>query len=294
MHNSNSTEKSFVSNSGLLPDIRYFAEYSGLTNNISTEFTVNSHKIFLPIEKQHNSAVIHPRSFASDLYIENSDFAVSDPFKNILSELVGYLKHINIPELIVKPIPDYIFPTYATLFESFKKEFILTSVIHSDYFQLSNRRFRQLKNAKKEGYKVTKCSGEDIDKTWNLISGFLNSRGLFALPINRIRFLLKTYPAIFSLFQVVDNSQTIIGACLVQDIGRCRRIPNYFALKEFPGAIDLLLNEVIESAFSQKISMVDLGISSDPKTEMEIQGIVQFKSEFSAERLKINRYILKF
>jgi hypothetical protein len=124
------------------------------------------------------------------------------------------------------------------------------------------------------------------------MENFLVSRQLPSLSFSRILELVTNFDQSFSLCRVTDNKSRLIGAALINKIGNCIRIPNYYGSRDDEGATDFLISNIIELAIASKIKFVDLGVSTHPQSGKEIEGIVNYKSEFSAKRFDVQDEVI--
>jgi hypothetical protein len=169
-----------------------------------------------------------------------------------------------------------------------------TSVVSLENYEFSSRRIRAIKKALSRGLVFETVMPENLKTTWEYLESFLISRNLPRLPASRVLGLLTDYPDYFQLVRVVNNAADIAAVALLSSVGNTVRLPNYCGDRIHDGALDLLLSQVMVLAKSQGFAFVDLGVSTDPKTDSEVPGIVQFKSEFGATRFEVFDKLIQF
>lgn len=263
------------------PPLTYFSDYIELPENFTTRFHSSSNENIIIIgELRGKELLSNPRSFVNSIY--SSD--LNNSIESYFSHIVSFYQEKNITSIRFHSSPEYIQKSPKLMSDSKMEYRCTTSVIKIDNYQPSNRRIRSIKKAKENGYKLEIAKPEDYFEVWSFLRDFLTSKKLPLLSFERVFKLVTKFPTLFTLVRVNDCDGELIAAALVNKIGDCIRLPNYCGSKMHYGATDFLISQVVEMAMEQKIQFVDLGTSTDPQTGLEIEGIVNFKSEFSAKR----------
>lgn len=275
---------------GLLPDSRYFIDYAFLGTDISLTESYNGCDFLIPTERVGSTAVIHPRTFAGDLYSESNATLEKGDVLEIFDRLQVTFKSLGLTDLQFKGLPTYISGIHDAWLEEYSSEEIQTSVVHVDDYHVSNRRKRNIQKGSLLEFRYPVVDESEIERGWEELLKFLRSRQLNGLDVERVKYLTSTFPHNFSIAMVLDQNLEVRALAFTNQIGSCLRLPNYFSTQNSPGAIDFLIDSLIQTAKGRGLSTVDLGISTDPNTGSEVEGIVQFKSEFSATRKVIKRY----
>lgn len=273
--------------SNLLPDFSYFDEYIKFGNTKTINFEIDSAQIMLPIEKQNNIIYSHPRIFATDFYSSSKNI------HNIpLIDLFERLRNSLTYPLVYKIMPSYIIGSSRYLREAEIYNRYTTSVIDLENYKMNKLRLRNLEHAKSR-FVFEQVGLSDISLVWPLMQDFLATRKLSHLTTSRVYFLVEKYPHLFTVSRVLDEEGFTIAVALHNRIGPCERVPNYFGSREHKGATEMLLDGIVLNAMQANLETVDLGISMDPNTNMEVKGIVDFKASMSAQRAIFYNYLLK-
>lgn len=276
--------------SRILPDARYFLDYIASESDVSVNLTYNGCDFFVPAEKSGTVGVIHPRVFAADFYSTAEVELTSIDYSRILIHVEEIFRKKGLTEIQFKALPMYISESQEKWFFEYLSYETKTSVIKLDEYAPSLRRRRNIQKGSKFSFNRRVMDTSIVSKGWGDMLQFLDSRNLKGLNIERILFLVSVFPEHFSIATVVDGNNEIAALALVNQIGNCLWIPNYFSKLNFSGAIDFLLDSLIKDSIKLGLSHVDLGISTDPNTNLELSGILQFKSEFSANQEVIRRF----
>jgi len=271
------------------PSLAYFSDYIESPNNFTTHFHFSSNDdVVIVGELQEKELVSNPRSFVNSIYSSN----LSNSMESYFSYIIDFYKRKNITTIRFHSSPGYIQKSPKLVIDSKMEYRCTTSVIKVDNYQPSSRRVRSIKKAKANGYEIEITKPEDYFEVWSFLRNFLASKKLPILTFDRVLQLVTKFPMLFSLIRVNDSDGELIAAALANRIGDCIRLPNYCGSKMHYGATDFLISKVVEMAVNQKIQYVDLGTSTDPKTGLEIEGIVNYKSEFSAIRYVLEDEVL--
>lgn len=245
----------------------------------------------LPAERRGQSAIVNPRIFAVDLYSSEGVQIEAIDFSAIIEKAEKHFADMNCQDVEIRWIPAYIHNSDTSLFKGYSRISRKTSIIWTNNYRLNSNRKRNLRKAINYSFNPMETNLDRITIAWNEIHAFLRSRQLFAIDLQRVIFILSSFPQFYSLASVSDANDKIIAVALVNYVGSCMRIPNYFSNQNYPGAIDFLLDSLVKHAQQHDISVVDLGVSTDPSTGNEVPGILRFKSEFSAIREEM--YVVK-
>ena len=280
----------YKSASGTLQDARYFQEYVNSESDISFSLSLNGSQFLIPSEKMDDVGIIHPRIFAADFYTDAKGAIAASDYREILKRVEKHFISLNLKEMQFRALPEYISTAHEGWLADYKIHEIKTSVVHLGNYEVSARRRRNIRKGSQLHFNFAESDPVRIIAGWSEILNFLQSRQLFGLSPDRVNYLVNTFPDHFSIATVSDDNADIKALALVNRIGNCLRLPNYFAKPNNPGAIDFLIDSLINFASNLGMVSVDLGVSTDPNTNVEIDGIVQFKSEFGAQREIIRRY----
>jgi hypothetical protein len=282
--------ENFRSVSGLLPDARYFQEYANLESDISFSLAHGGSQFLIPSEKVGDVGIIYPRIFAADFYTNAEGSFTSNDYHKILIEVEKKFRSQGLKKIQFRALPNYVTDTHSSWLADYKIQEIKTSVVNLENYEVSARRRRNIRKGSRLRFTPAEKDPLKIAEGWSEMLNFLQSRSLIGLSIERVKYLVITFPEHFSIATVSDEYSDIKALALVNRIGNCMRLPNYFSKTENPGAIDYLINSLIEFARTNGMVTVDLGVSTDPNTNVEVDGIIQFKSEFGAHREIIRRY----
>jgi len=271
------------------PTLNYFAEYMDCPENKTIHFNFHGiDHIVIVGELRNGELVVTPRSFVNSLYISK----LSQPLGEFVPHILAYYKNQEISKIRIRIAPTYIQYSEKLVADSLLEHRCTTSIVEVKNYSLSSRRSRSLKKAYMMGYQFEVAGQVNVIETWRFMEKFLVSRQLPSLSLSRILELVTNFDQSFSLCRVTDNKSRLIGAALINKIGNCIRIPNYYGSRVDEGATDFLISNVIELAIGSKIEFVDLGVSSDPLSGIEIAGIVNYKSEFSAKRFVVQDEVI--
>ena len=271
------------------PNLNYFLDYSEILNGGSRHFSFSDGaQIVLIGELREGRILCNPKAFINVLYVANLNMDVKEYMKFILAHLhdigIRAIRIRQTPHFIAKPIR---FSLNSDIIERCK-----TSVIDLSNFKPSSRRNKSRLKCEKQGFLFQEVDSHQSLETWSYLESFLISRNLPSLGFDRIDFLLRNYRDAFKLVRVIDPEGNLVAAALLNRIGDAIRIPNYCGSRDASGATDFLIFGVTDMAYENNIQFVDLGISVDPISGIEVAGIVNYKSEFSAVRFSIQDEIV--
>jgi hypothetical protein len=275
---------------GLLPDARYFENYLNQAHDSSRVIDVDGLKIFVPAERYGDKVIIHPKIFAADFYSDNYSVFGRLEHKSIFKRVCDFFREEEVKRVEFKGIPQFISEFQVKSFEGMNKTQVLTSVVNLSNYSPSSRRKRNIKKGAALTFNPKVSNFTDVENGWNSLTAFVGSRGIEVIALQRLIFLLETFPDHFSIASASDEEGNIHALALTNKVGKCLRLPNYFSDRNYPGAIDFLIDSVIQNSIQENLESVDLGVSTDPNLEKEVEGIVGFKSEFGAKREMIYRY----
>jgi hypothetical protein len=271
------------------PALNYFSEYMDCAENKTIHFNFDEiDHIVIVGELRNGELVVTPRSFVNSLYISK----LSQSLDEYVPHILAYYKNQEISKIRIRTAPTYIQYSEKLIADSLLEHRCTTSIVEVINYSLSSRRSRSLKKAYMMGYQFELAGQANVIETWRFMENFLVSRQLPTLSISRILELVTDFDQSFSLCRVTDHRSRLIGAALINKIGNCIRIPNYYGSRDDEGATDFLISNIIELAIMSKMEFVDLGVSSDPLSGMEIEGIVNYKSEFSAKRFVVRDEVI--
>lgn len=273
------------------PNLSYFIDYIHLDTNESRLFVFpDEAKIVFLCEKNGNNLVSNQRSFVNSFYTSS----LKSTIESYLPEIFEYFRKQGIKEIQIRTPPDFI-QSGLTIPEITRRELRgFTSVVQVSNHAVSNRRLRSIRKAINNGYTFEIAGLEKWQETWTFLESFLHSRNLPSIEYSRIFTLLSRFPSSFSLVRIQNTEGRLIAAALINRIGRAIRVPNYYGDRSFEGSTDLLISKIISLASEENYEFVDLGFSTDPSTGQDVQGIVDFKSEFSASRFEVFNDIIAF
>jgi hypothetical protein len=275
---------------GLLPEARYFESYLNQGNDSSRVIDMDGIKIFVPAERYDNKVVIHPKTFAADFYSDNFSTIGYVEFKSIFKRVCDLFREEGAKSIDFKGIPAFISDFQIKGLEGISKTQMRTSVVSLSNYSPSSRRKRNIKKGAGLTFNPRVSNLTEIENGWNSLTTFIGSRGLEVITIQRLNFLLETFPDRFAIATATDCEGNIHALALTHKVGECLRLPNYFSDRDYVGAIDFLIDAVIRNSIQENLEIVDLGVSTDPNLEKEIEGIVNFKAEFGAKRELIHKY----
>lgn len=271
------------------PKLSYFNPYVDNDLNFTTHFNFsNGDNVVIVGEKNGTQLICNPRSFVNSIYTSK----LSQPLETLLPLIVGYYKSELVSSIRLRNPPSYIHPTPKFFTESTMELRCTTSVVEAAAYNPSHRRMRAIRRAISNGYSFNVVEPRDYESTWTFLENFLVSRKLPALTYERVLQLLSKFNSSFSLIRVTDSESKLIAAAFANTVGDTIRLPNYYGLRDHEGSTDFLIFEIIKWATVKDIRYVDLGVSIDPSTGMEVDGIVNFKSEHSAIRVGVFDEIL--
>ena len=266
------------------PRLTYFSDYMELETNASTLFKFSDDsRIVILGERMGTEFVSNPWSFVSSFYVSGLRL----PLVNYLPLVFEYFSQEGVQKIRFRTPPNYVDNDLNLPRVSYRDTRGFTSVVKLPTSGISNRRKRLIRKASKNGYIFGESSEENWLETWEFLETFHRSRGLPSLGFERVLNLVQSFPTNFQLVRVQAADQSLIGAALLNRIAGVIRVPNYYGDKNFEGSTDFLISRIIDLALSDGYDFVDLGFSSDPTTGLEVEGIVNFKSEFSASKVEI-------
>lgn len=273
------------------PKLNYFNDYIHLDSIECTLFEfIDGSKIVVLGERIGNTLVFNPRAFVNSVYATS----LKKPLDFYLTKIIQYIGAQGIDTIRFRTPPSFVQEGQEMPIISYRETRGFTSVVEVQDFKLSNRRKRLIEKASKVGFSFEVSSPENWEETWEFLEEFLLTRRLPSIGKNRVLNLVANFSTHFQLVRVMSSDSKVIGAALINRIGNAIRIPNYFGDKSFDGSTDFLIFKVIGMASNENYKYVDLGFSTDPTTGHDVEGIVNFKSEFSAFRQELFEDVIIF
>jgi hypothetical protein len=240
----------------------------------------------LPFTSNGSEIVCSKRSFAGGFV---SNFSNPEEQSRFLISGFRHLKALGYKRLIHKELPEHFGPVpgfsrWLVDDKSIDSISILeTSIVRVSEFKLSNDHSRRLRKAQNNLLISQINDHSQIRVLWNYLADTLRERGLTFLPVDRVEWLVKSFPSRFLLFGTQSHSGEPTGTILVDSIYGVARLANYAASKvpEYAGSIQLFTDFFLKSKFAAQLKYLDFGTSTDPNSGQLVSSIVFFKRGFS-------------
>ncbi|RTK92303.1 MAG: GNAT family N-acetyltransferase [Rickettsiales bacterium] len=220
---------------------------------------------------------------------------------DIFSILIQYLKDLNIKKLVYKNIP-YIYctmPAQEDLYALFKFGAKLSRVDITSTIDLSTKigfsggRKDGIRKARNSKLKVVKS--DNYTAFYQILEEVLTSKHQVkpTHTLREIELLAKTFPQYISLYNTVNQDNTVLAATLIFEMNHWVHV-QYIASSEQGkklGALDILFQELINTIYSDK-KIFDFGTSTESQGKVLNRGLIAQKEGFGARAVVHNLYEL--
>ena len=251
----------------------------------------------LPFTTDGSEIVCSKRSFVGGFV---SNFSNLEEQSRFLNTGFKHLKALGYKRLIHKVLPEHFEPVpgfsrWPIDAKSIDSVSILeTSIVGINEFKLNSNHSSRLRKAQ-INLSISQINDHSqIQVHWNYLADTLRGRNLSFLPVERVEWLVKSFPSRFLLFGTQNHSGEPTGTILVDSIYGVARLANYAASKvpEYAGSIELFTDFFLKSKFATQLKYLDFGTSTDPNSGQLVSSIVFFKRGFNTIESASHSHVL--
>lgn len=275
----------------------YFDAYRDTKVDLFLNISEAGLTLSLPFTTSGTEIISSKRSFVGGYVSNISNLREQSRFLSMGLKKLGAL---GFKRLIHKELPGHFervqgfsrYPIKSRTIDSFLT--LETSIVRISEFRLNSHHARRLRKAKNNLIISHITVPSQIKKHWNYLTDTLQNRGLNFLPVERVEWLIKSFPERFSLFGTQNNFGEPTGTIFVDCVYGVARLANYSASKvpEYAGSIELFADFFLDSVFSNKVNYLDFGTSTDPITGELVDSILSFKRGFNTIEGEVRTRIL--
>ncbi len=220
----------------------------------------------------------------------------------IMEHLTVTFRHQGIKKIIYKVVPHiyHRLPAEEDLYALFRHKAVLTernissTILLSEKIKYSDSRKNGLKKAKKNKLKVSES--DDLSSFWYILSDNLKER-YNRMPVHsleEIAYLKEKFPKEIRFFSVTDNTESMIGGCLVFETEKVVHAQYTAATEDGKnkGAVDFVIDHIINTVYPHK-TYFDYGTSTENGGLYLNESLIYQKEGFGARATVYDIYTIE-